>query len=902
MTPDFALSLSFEGIRLLRRVGEGWQIVGEVAPDAEDLATELSDLRAKAGEGPVVAKLIIPADQIKFMTIDTAQTSDDDVRAALEGTTPYAVDQLEIDFDRTGGRTFIAAVAKETLEEAAGFAREHGFDVAAFVAEPEPFTFRNEIVFGDADGYERAMAGVAVLPAPDIEADTVEPVEEQKSSEDNQEVEEVEAPASEAATELAVEESGSEDIESDVAVDAPEEEEVDDVPLFGTRRTIEPTPPSAAPAVGPATVAVESSAPKPEVVAAPATVVEPSKPKTAPKAKRRKEKASEAAAMTIHGARAKGRVGGKPRFLGLMLTAGLLIFLFLVALWANTLSEDGIAGWFRTPDIIETPAPQPVETVVAPEVEDPETPLEATETVETSTDIAPELREETTVEVAPQDVAAPLPAPESPAGTLPVLREAVGRVLSPAEADRIYAATGVYQRAPRMPLLPRGGNLEGFIEAKSIFDEGRLDQIAIPDREVMAPDANIATPRNPPQPGVTFARDLRGFILATPEGTVTPDGTIVFSGAPEKVPPFRPGTEIPDVVVERPLTGGNAPLVLVAGQPPKVPPLRPDGIAPLPEVAAAAAPEDTNVLIDNDELVVLAGAPLNPPPLRPSALADLQTTLEPEEPVVVELESAETAETAETGTPGVIVNPTNAVTLAGVNLANFRPSIRPAALAPVPTPEPAVLTNLIDSADPTLAGFRPSVRPTTLEGPPIDLLAIADPALAGFRPFLRPSSVAPAATPEATEEGINSVLAAIADAAPASPFVSVTRQAVLVSKRPDTRPRNFERAVARAVAASARAPAAPAAVASAPAVASGPVPGGVARAATIDNAIRLREINLIGVYGRPSDRRALIRLANGRYVRVEVGDSLDGGRVTAIGDTALNYVKRGRTYALQVPG
>jgi hypothetical protein len=75
----------------------------------------------------------------------------------------------------------------------------------------------------------------------------------------------------------------------------------------------------------------------------------------------------------------------------------------------------------------------------------------------------------------------------------------------------------------------------------------------------------------------------------------------------------------------------------------------------------------------------------------------------------------------------------------------------------------------------------------------------------------------------------------------------------------------------------------------------------VTRAATQDSAIRLREINLIGVYGQSSARRALVRLSNGQFVRVQVGSELDGGQVTAISENALNYVKRGTTYALQIP-
>ena len=49
MKPNFALSLSFDGIRLLHRAGaSGWHLVGEVALDCEDLSAELGALREKA--------------------------------------------------------------------------------------------------------------------------------------------------------------------------------------------------------------------------------------------------------------------------------------------------------------------------------------------------------------------------------------------------------------------------------------------------------------------------------------------------------------------------------------------------------------------------------------------------------------------------------------------------------------------------------------------------------------------------------------------------------------------------------------------------------------------------------------------------------------------------------------
>ena len=75
----------------------------------------------------------------------------------------------------------------------------------------------------------------------------------------------------------------------------------------------------------------------------------------------------------------------------------------------------------------------------------------------------------------------------------------------------------------------------------------------------------------------------------------------------------------------------------------------------------------------------------------------------------------------------------------------------------------------------------------------------------------------------------------------------------------------------------------------------------VAEQATIKNALNLRQINLMGVAGKPSDRSAFVRLANGRIREVQVGDRLDGGRVSAIGDSELRYQKNGRNISLMMP-
>ncbi len=81
------------------------------------------------------------------------------------------------------------------------------------------------------------------------------------------------------------------------------------------------------------------------------------------------------------------------------------------------------------------------------------------------------------------------------------------------------------------------------------------------------------------------------------------------------------------------------------------------------------------------------------------------------------------------------------------------------------------------------------------------------------------------------------------------------------------------------------------------------IPSGasVARQATIDDAIRLNKINLVGVYGTPGERRALVRLASGRYIKVKVGDKVDGGTVASITDSELIYRKGNRNLSLVLP-
>lgn len=113
--------------------------------------------------------------------------------------------------------------------------------------------------------------------------------------------------------------------------------------------------------------------------------------------------------------------------------------------------------------------------------------------------------------------------------------------------------------------------------------------------------------------------------------------------------------------------------------------------------------------------------------------------------------------------------------------------------------------------------------------------------------------------------------------------------------RPHPRPGNF----ADIVAASREMAARREAEAYAPKV---PTSSRIARIATARNRLGLSKAALVGTFGKPGSRGAIVRLADGGIRRVEVGDPLDGGQVTAIGEGSLSYLLESETIVLRMPG
>ncbi len=1057
MKPNFALSLSFEGIRLLHRSGTGWTKVGEVALDSPDLAGELAVLRKTAlalDPAGLRTKIILPNDQIRYLALDTTRATEADVRATLEGATPYRVEDLVWDFVKGGGRTYIAAVARETLDEAEGFAAEHRFGPVSFVAIPEEFAFVGEPFFGptkvastlipSGESVERDPVPVKVTapprtprpaappasdaPSPEAAAESVTvaapppaPPEAAKAEPTKPKAEtpapapkapepplaaastpEVSSPApaapetkaaplplSTAAPPAAPVETPTPAVSPPAASeppsptpdraasDSPAEPE-EPAPVFASRarpqralvadpdqRPASPPPPKAAPdkadpvftrrtpppvttpkvpapspvgapsapplsasAAGAGTAALPAGAaptpgrlsidtvatPTPSAKAEPVapritgvslgqadrpTVVPfaPPRPAATPQAPapdagariapfppRVKPPGVETPTKRADPLSSPAAPRGKPRFLLPILMAALIILMLVAALWLGRtdnvvsrffgfgsdvtevaaavpvavpleLPRDPVAGTTDLAALPEDPAPEtaPTDTaLVEPAVTDGATP-EDIATAEPPDEVTGELLPAEETAVAPSDTALPdavaaaaaaafvadaiaglEPTPEAAPQDTPAIPAPGGEVtvVSPEEAEAFYAATGVWLRAPRLPVEPETEDLAGL--ALSAMDSGLADRagVVLP---VNAPDLGLAPQLNPPPAGTRLPRDDRGFILATPEGTVTPNGLVIFAGAPALIPPTRPGTVAPEP-------------------------------APVADPAVAEAAPATD-------------QPLATPPARPQARTETFIASLPPEAIGAADAPADPATETAAALPG------------GVALTDLNPPARPAsvaALAPEPLPE--------------YAGLRPAPRPEGLAPEGATSVAPEEPAL----------------DPEAA---LAQTLASIVEGA-GDPLATATAQAVAVARRPDARPNNFARVVEQQTARLARATqtaaeqSAPASLGTpeesaetqaeevevAAAAPSGNVPRSVSEAATMENAMSLREINLIGVYGTPNDRRALVRLENGRYVRVSVGDTLDGGQVSAISDSALNYVRRGRTITLEIAG
>lgn len=888
MKPAFALSLSFDGITLLHRAAGGWRRVGSAALESDDLSGELAKLRAKAEElepGRVRSKLILPTEQVRYLSIDTGtfegEARDRMVRAAVGNATPYAIEELAFDTCHQVGVTHVAAVARETLAEAEAFAAEHDFGPVSFVAVPHDKPFLGEPWFGEARGAS-ALTGGRPVDADGIAVVEIGPTDRPEPK--------VEARKSRARSETQAQPAAPPAPRVEPAVPEPEPElepvgpaEADPEPAIGfsSRRRHSPT-------VAPADPGPAAAAASPPARRVPA----------------------------------------------------------LVAALAESRDEEAWEDEDSTEPQVTELEPEPAETPEAPEITFPKG-LVTAPRLDIDEPGDPDL--ETEAEEEPEskpDLAA------AGFGTffsrrLASRRDTVRATAEPDEPVEAFPAAPPPSQAAPIPYSPIVAANTGVVDEETrmtVFGARHKEEVGTAPRHL----------------GLILTAALLFFLAAVALWATLflDDGLAGLLGpgddATQELIAIRAGDPAPDTGAEDPVTASLPDADTSPASPPELTDtdravldaLRDDGAedpeSPADADTAALEPADgTLSLIDPEAAAdgqtgldadlsdgavpeidptlyaatgIWPNAPATPEAPGLVSLDDVfvgsidHTDLSQDAVALPELASLDTDIAPELATvppvPGtryeldsnglVVATPEGAATPGGYTVIAGSPPLKPPA-----TPVRFEEQPETDEGRDRLALLRPAPRPGNLveRAERTQLGGLTRNELSDRRPKERPQSVQEAAE-QATET---------AEEAPP------TAQAVALSVRPDARPGNFGTIVAAAVRAPAPQAAQPQArqqpqpdeIEEEPVVATVapriPSSTSVARQATLDNAINLRQVNLIGVYGTPANRRALVRLPSGRYKKVRIGDSVDGGRVVAIGDSELRYQKGGRNMTLKIP-
>jgi hypothetical protein len=438
--------------------------------------------------------------------------------------------------------------------------------------------------------------------------------------------------------------------------------------------------------------------------------------------------------------------------------------------------------------------------------------------------------------------------------------------------------------------------------------------IAVPETAAVAADPALTVPQADPadfavdpapeaEPGVAAAALTGADAAADPEPVVEP-ATVAqpaTSAVDGRNPVAEPQDEILLAMIDPDIRTSDAVALAIPGT----------ATDPVPLSQPAPPPFGTLYQFDADGLIVptaegiitpegvllVAGPPPRIPPQRP------EVPVPPVADAAGVTPEAATAAAAEVA-PVVYADPA---------LADARPRLRPADLVPSETATPDDGAELTTAPAGRLSSLTPRARPAELlaagdaalqaetaavQAAAASLVASAD--AGGGSPLAVAVSRKPAARPERAKTPDNaaidaavSVAAADASLVPDTALVAPVKPAV-----PAPKPQPVLAAKPTADDPEAAEIDEPEIVSAAPSV---PTRASVAKQATYKNSINLSKVNLIGVYGTSSNRYAMVRQANGRFVKVEVGDRVDGGRVAAISDRALRYVKNGTTHTLEMP-
>ena len=196
------------------------------------------------------------------------------------------------------------------------------------------------------------------------------------------------------------------------------------------------------------------------------------------------------------------------------------------------------------------------------------------------------------------------------------------------------------------------------------------------------------------------------------------------------------------------------------------------------------------------------------------------------------------------------------------SLAGKRPLGRPVDLVPV-TVAPTDPENVAPES--RFASLRPQARPADLTtSSPASKAPLAE-------GFALASSPIPPARPADVSKGIDDALAVALNQAPTedqlAPELPVAEPEAEVETLAPTLPTNAS----------------------------------VAKQATEVNALKTNRVALLGIFGTQANRYAMIRMMSGQVKKVQMGDSVEGGRIAGITSDAVKYQKGNRIITLSMP-
>lgn len=851
MASEFALSFTLDGMSLLRRTRTGdWRQLGQVAADSPARMTEMRALAQRVGRhtgGDTLVTLMMPASEMLFYTLpdpggpEMARAAA--VRDSLHGRTPYDPSELCHDWRSAGDALQVAVIARETVAEIRSLAEAAGFHVERIAAQPVPGAFDGEAGFSapratdDAPPQPEAVGSATPVAAPPRGQAAADAAEPPATAGADPAAAPPVADAPSSPAAASAEVKGKGDKRNRRAEEVP-------APIsFVSKRDGGPRPGArGTPSRGPVTLPPGRLSPVSGAPVRPAPAV-----------------ATTAAPATS---------GWRPRFAR-----------------GTAVAVDRSAETAEARDAAQQRlalVPQPDETA-APEI------ARASDSLRPEGDGLPAALPDADTERARltlfgarssddegqerDDTRRMRLVAAAAIGAVVVVGGLVALFSGGSDAPPVADPPAVVAGDPAPAPAPASGGISapGALSVAGPASESAATRPVAAPPPVSAPPV-VSAPESLAQtaPAPATGQPLPGLADAVPDA-LTQLALSQGLPAPAAPPSDSALAGLPGV---QPLPGHDPR--------PAPPPVdaRPGEVAlpaPVGQARAPAAPDAAQPLVAQREG--------SPPVVPPSDRPDLSVIAARAPDAGTPRPRPRPASSAEAASDGGIVGPPPD----GMLRPRPRPAQQDARRDPaVPGGADAVGVAVAtgDAPRPRLRDLPAGTTDTTTgaaTGP-----GAADAARIAVVGAARP---VPLAVPRARPAEL---VARPAPAAPPPPAAAAP------APEPEPTPAPAV-ATPRDVPASREPSAASRAIATAPTGPILPVRAEVAARATEEDGVRLRRMSLIGVYGPQGARRALVRLGNGDYVKVEVGDELDGGRIAAIGEAAITYVRGGEAVRLAMP-